>query len=85
MTTDAATYTREETMVRFSACSCFLVCILAISAATAEPLAKDVEINGVRLRYVEQGSGEPAVFVHGIPSDLRAYVAEMRSFFLDRQ
>lgn len=33
--------------------------------------AKEVEINGVRLQYVEQGSGEAMVFVHGAPSDLR--------------
>jgi pimeloyl-ACP methyl ester carboxylesterase len=31
------------------------------------------EINGVRLTYVEQGSGEPIVFVHGAFSDLRVW------------
>jgi pimeloyl-ACP methyl ester carboxylesterase len=35
--------------------------------------AKEVEINGVRLQYIEQGSGEPIVFVHGAPHDLRAW------------
>jgi pimeloyl-ACP methyl ester carboxylesterase len=35
--------------------------------------AKDVEVNGVRLQYLEQGSGEPIVFVHGAPSDLRIW------------
>ena len=35
--------------------------------------AKDVEVNGVRLQYIEQGSGEPIVFVHGAPHDLRAW------------
>ena len=35
--------------------------------------AKEVEVNGVRLQYVEQGSGEPIVFVHGAPHDLRAW------------
>ena len=34
---------------------------------------KDVEVNGVRLQYIEQGSGEPIVFVHGAPHDLRAW------------
>jgi pimeloyl-ACP methyl ester carboxylesterase len=33
--------------------------------------AKEVEIDGVRLEYVEQGSGEPIVFVHGGLHDLR--------------
>src|SRR5262245_64570183 len=60
-------------MVRFSASSCLLVCILAISPATSEPLAKEVEVNGVRLSYVEQGSGEPIVLVHGAFSDLRVW------------
>jgi pimeloyl-ACP methyl ester carboxylesterase len=35
--------------------------------------AKEVEINGVRLEYIEQGSGEPIVFVHGGVQDLRAW------------
>ena len=36
-------------------------------------VAKEVEINGVRLEYIEQGSGEPIVFVHGGVQDLRAW------------
>jgi len=60
-------------MVRFSASSCLLVCILAISPATSEPLAKEVEVNGIRLSYIEQGSGEPIVLVHGAFSDLRVW------------
>jgi pimeloyl-ACP methyl ester carboxylesterase len=35
--------------------------------------AKEVEVNGVRLQYIEHGSGEPIVFVHGAPHDLRAW------------
>jgi pimeloyl-ACP methyl ester carboxylesterase len=34
---------------------------------------KEVEINGVTMAYVEQGTGEPIVFVHGAVSDLRAW------------
>ena len=37
------------------------------------PLAKEIEVNRVRLSYVEQGSGEPIVFVHGAFSDLRVW------------
>jgi pimeloyl-ACP methyl ester carboxylesterase len=37
------------------------------------PLAKQIEVNGVRLFYVEQGSGESIVFVHGAFSDLRVW------------
>src|SRR5260370_476448 len=36
-------------------------------------VAKEVEVDGARLRYVEHGSGEPIVFVHGAPHDLRAW------------
>jgi pimeloyl-ACP methyl ester carboxylesterase len=36
-------------------------------------MAKEVQVNGVRLQYIEQGSGEPIVFVHGAPHDLRAW------------
>lgn len=43
---------------------------MAVPRATA---AKEVEVNGVRLQYIEQGSGEPIVFVHGAPHDLRAW------------
>jgi pimeloyl-ACP methyl ester carboxylesterase len=37
------------------------------------PVAKQVEVNGFRLQYIEQGSGEPIVFVHGAPHDRRAW------------
>src|SRR5689334_10086664 len=40
---------------------------------SAAPAAKQVEVNGFRLQYIEQGSGEPIVFVHGAPHDLRAW------------
>jgi pimeloyl-ACP methyl ester carboxylesterase len=35
--------------------------------------AKQIEVKGVRLQYIEQGSGEPIVFVHGAPHDRRAW------------
>ncbi|MBR0777506.1 alpha/beta hydrolase [Bradyrhizobium diazoefficiens] len=41
--------------------------------APREQVTKEVEVNGVRLQYFEQGSGEPIVFVHGAPHDLRAW------------
>jgi pimeloyl-ACP methyl ester carboxylesterase len=50
-----------------------LVSLLIPTTAMSAPAVKEVEVNGVRLSYVEQGSGEPAVFVHGVPSDLRAW------------
>ena len=32
-----------------------------------------LEVNGVSLFYAEKGAGEPVVFVHGIPTDYRAW------------
>ena len=37
------------------------------------PAAKQVEVNGFCLQYIEQGSGEPIIFVHGALHDLRAW------------
>jgi pimeloyl-ACP methyl ester carboxylesterase len=37
------------------------------------PNAKAAKVNGVSLQYIEQGSGEPIVFVHGGVQDLRAW------------
>jgi pimeloyl-ACP methyl ester carboxylesterase len=50
-----------------------LLCLLAPSTAMSEPAVKEVEVNGIRLPYVEHGSGEPVVFVHGAISDLRTW------------
>lgn len=41
--------------------------------ATSAPSAKEAEVNGVRLQYLEDGSGEPVVFAHGTMSDHRAW------------
>jgi pimeloyl-ACP methyl ester carboxylesterase len=48
-----------------------LLLSLVPSFATSAPLTK--EVDGVRLTYVEQGSGQPIVFVHGAFSDLRVW------------
>jgi pimeloyl-ACP methyl ester carboxylesterase len=50
-----------------------LLCLVIPSSATSSPLAKEVEVNGVPLQYVDQGSGEPVVFVHGVISDQRVW------------
>jgi pimeloyl-ACP methyl ester carboxylesterase len=50
-----------------------LMLLLVASTASSGPLTKGAEVNGVRLPYVEQGTGEPMVFVHGAPADLRAW------------
>ena len=61
-------------MVRSSALALLLLCFVVPTTTTrATQSAKEIEINGFRAQYVEQGSGEPMVFVHGAPGDLRAW------------
>src|SRR6266496_3252903 len=63
----------RRTLVRLVALNLLLLClVLPSSEAFAQP-AKEIEVNGVRLQYVEQGTGEPVVFVHGCCSDLRVW------------
>ena len=33
----------------------------------------NIEVNGTRLEYAEQGTGQPIVFVHGVLNDLRSW------------
>ncbi len=35
--------------------------------------AQTVEVNGTTLAYIEEGTGDPVVFVHGAISDLRTW------------
>jgi pimeloyl-ACP methyl ester carboxylesterase len=39
-----------------------------------------VEIDGLSLFYVENGAGQPLVFVHGIPTDFRAWNSQVDTF-----
>ena len=39
-----------------------------------------VDLGGVSLYYEELGTGRPVVFVHGIPTDYRAWSAQMEPF-----
>jgi pimeloyl-ACP methyl ester carboxylesterase len=48
-----------------------LLASAVVAEVAADPAAKQAEVNGVRLPYVEQGSGTPVVLVHGAISDLR--------------
>jgi pimeloyl-ACP methyl ester carboxylesterase len=43
------------------------------SAALSGPTVREIEVNGVRLQYLEEGSGEPIVFVHGALSGAGAW------------
>ncbi|MBI3022768.1 MAG: alpha/beta hydrolase [Thaumarchaeota archaeon] len=38
------------------------------------------EVDGIGLSYSENGEGQPVVFVHGIPTDIRAWNAQVAPF-----
>ncbi len=46
-----------------------------------EPIAlRNAHVGQVNLAYVDTGTGEPVVFVHGIPTDYRAWNGQMEPF-----
>jgi len=53
--------------------TCFSTLQVARAQQRAQPVAKQVAVNGTTIRYWEQGSGVPVVFVHGAISDHRAW------------
>ena len=44
-----------------------------------------VDVAGVSIYYEEEGSGDPLVFVHGIPTDYRAWMAQVEAFSKGRR
>jgi len=44
-----------------------------------------LEIEGSSIYYVDEGSGRPTVFLHGIPTDFRAWDAQVRVFSKSRR
>jgi non-heme chloroperoxidase len=41
---------------------------------------KTIQVNGTELHYIEQGTGDPVVFVHGSLSDFRSWEFQMEPF-----
>jgi pimeloyl-ACP methyl ester carboxylesterase len=60
-------------MVRATAIASLLLSLVIPSATNSASLEKEADLGGVRLTYVEQGSGEPIVFIGGALSDLRTW------------
>ncbi len=44
---------------------------------------KSVDIRGYELNYIEQGSGEPLIFIHGTIEDYRAWISRMEPYSED--
>ncbi len=55
-------------MIRFLRCLPVLMVVLIPAVVSAQD--KFFDSNGVRIRYVEQGSGEPIVLLHGYTSNI---------------
>lgn len=41
---------------------------------------KKISVNGTELNYLEQGKGDPVIFVHGSLNDLRAWMPQIEPF-----
>ncbi|MGQ0735366.1 MAG: alpha/beta fold hydrolase [Acidobacteriota bacterium] len=62
----------STTMCRTLFTSLVLAIVVAVSPAAAQD--KFFDANGVRLRYVEKGAGEPVVLLHGVGGSLQSWV-----------
>jgi pimeloyl-ACP methyl ester carboxylesterase len=60
-------------MVRSSMLTSLLLCLVVSFGAVSDTFAKEIDVNGTDLTYVEQGSGETIVFIHGAVSDHRSW------------
>lgn len=39
--------------------------------------SKSIDVNGITLSFVEKGAGQPVILIHGVPTDYRAWTAQM--------
>lgn len=51
-------------------------CQTSETGSVSAPALKQATVNGVKLRYLEQGTGAPVVFVHGSIADHRTWEAQ---------
>jgi len=52
-------------------------------AAVGQP--QSVDIQGEELHYIEQGAGEPLIFIHGTIGDYRAWISRMQPYSEDNR
>lgn len=53
---------------------------LQTNTINAAAKIKKSEVNGTNLAYIEQGAGEPVIFVHGAVSDYRTWLEQIGAF-----
>ena len=51
-----------------------------MNTQATNPQVKTIEVGETRLAYIEQGSGEALVFVHGAVSDFRSWTEQLDAF-----
>ncbi len=44
---------------------------------------QSIHVNGEKLHYMEQGTGEPLIFIHGTIGDYRAWISRMQPYSKD--
>jgi pimeloyl-ACP methyl ester carboxylesterase len=67
---------QEDVMDRFLTALCAVAAVLLAgcqSLAPGQPVTKEMTVNGMKMKYIEQGRGEVVLFVPGGMSDLRTY------------
>lgn len=55
-------------------------CVVEPDQSDQRVSMQSVEVNGTKLRYSEQGTGQPVVLVHGGTSDLRTWANQLQAF-----
>jgi pimeloyl-ACP methyl ester carboxylesterase len=58
----------------------FFAAVLAFSATAQIPQPQKIRVNNVDLTYVDQGSGEPVILLHGGQSDYRSWLPHLPRF-----
>ena len=60
-------------MLKLAALRLLAVCCLALASPAATPPDQFFDSDGVRIRFVDLGRGEPVVLVHGFTSTLESW------------
>jgi pimeloyl-ACP methyl ester carboxylesterase len=60
--------------------TCGLAGAILTAQSAAAPKPRQLDVNGVELTYVDEGKGEPIVFVHGAVGDLRFWEPQRQGF-----